>query len=160
MSIGANIPQLLIHEKYKAGRENESYAVRIKLGWVLIGCKSSKLEKSVTNNVFLSHSHQRNYLRAILEYRKLWSIVKKLSKMLTRDETRAMNILETTTTLKNKHYEIGLLWKTDNLKLPMNRELAENRLVLLVKRSERNPALEKGITKQSTSICRKVTLED
>ena len=25
--------------------------------------------------------------------------------MLTRDETRAMNILETTTTLKNKHYE-------------------------------------------------------
>ena len=80
--------------------------------------------------------------------------------MLTRDETRAMNILETTTTLKTKHYEIGLLWKTDNLKLPMNRELAENRLVLLVKRSERNPALEKGITKQSTSIYRKVTLED
>ena len=105
MSIGANIPQLLIHEKYKAGRENESYAVRIKLGWVLIGCKSSKLEKSVTNNVFLSHSHRRNYLRIILEYRKLWSIVKKLSKMLTRDETRAMNILETATTLKNKHYE-------------------------------------------------------
>ena len=56
--------------------------------------------------------------------------------MLTRDETRAMNILETTTTLKNKHYEIGLLWKTDNPKLPMNRELTEKRL-------ERNPVLEK-----------------
>ena len=56
--------------------------------------------------------------------------------MLTRDETRAMNILETTTTLKNKHYEIGLLWKTDNAKLPMNRELTEKRL-------ERNSVLEK-----------------
>ena len=56
--------------------------------------------------------------------------------MLTRDETRAMNILETTTTLKKKHYEIGLLWKTDNAKLPMNRELTEKRL-------ERNSVLEK-----------------
>ena len=63
--------------------------------------------------------------------------------MLTRDETRAMNILETTTTLKNKHYERGLLWKTNNPKLPMNRELAENRSVSLKKRLERNPVLEK-----------------
>ena len=45
-------------------------------------------------------------------------------KIITRDETRAMNILETITTSKNKHYEIGLLQKTDNPKLPMNRELA------------------------------------
>ena len=63
--------------------------------------------------------------------------------MLTRDKARAMDILETTTPLKNKHYEIGLLWKTDHPKLPMNRELAENRLVLLEKRLERNPALKK-----------------
>ena len=54
-----------------------------------------------------------------------------------------MNILETTPTLKNKHYEIGLLWKIDHPKLPMNRELAENRLVLLEKRLERNQVLEK-----------------
>ena len=53
-----------------------------------------------------------------------------------------MNTLETTTNLKNKH-DKGLLWKTDNRKLPMNRELAENRLVSLEKRLERNPELEK-----------------
>ena len=56
--------------------------------------------------------------------------------MLTSDKKRAINILETTTTLKNKH-EIRLLCKTDNPKLPINRELAENRLVLLEKRLER-----------------------
>ena len=54
--------------------------------------------------------------------------------MLTIKETQAMNTLEFTATLKNKHYEQGLLWKIDNLKLPMNRELAENRLVLLEER--------------------------
>ena len=61
--------------------------------------------------------------------------------MLTRDKARAMNILETTTTLKDKHYKIGLLWKTDNPKLPMNRELAENILVSLEKRLKRNTVL-------------------
>ena len=36
-----------------------------------------------------------------------------------------------------------LLWKTDNPKLPMNKELAGNRLVSLEKRLERNPVLGK-----------------
>ena len=63
--------------------------------------------------------------------------------MLTRNEARDMNVLETTTALNNKHYEIGLLWKTDNPKLPMNRKLVENRLVSLEKRLERNPVIEK-----------------
>ena len=35
---------------------------------------------------------------------------------------------------KNNHYEIGLLWKTDNLKLPINSELAQNNLALLEKK--------------------------
>ena len=48
--------QLLIHEEYEAGKENEPYAVRAKLGWVLMGGKSSKSEKSVTSNVCLVHS--------------------------------------------------------------------------------------------------------
>ena len=56
-------------------------------------------------------------------------------------ETWAMNIFETTTMLKNKYYETGLLWTTDNPRLPMDRELAENRLVSLEKRLERNPVL-------------------
>ena len=54
--IGADKPQLLIHEEYKAGKENEPYAVRTKLDLVLMGGESSKLEKSVANNVCLVHS--------------------------------------------------------------------------------------------------------
>ena len=54
--IGVDMPQLLIHEGYKSGKENEPYAVRTKLGWVLTGLKSSKVEKSIMNNVCLVHS--------------------------------------------------------------------------------------------------------
>ena len=39
MLIGADMPQLLIHEECKARKENEPYAVHIKLGWALMGVK-------------------------------------------------------------------------------------------------------------------------
>ena len=47
--IGADMPKLLIHEEYKAEKENE-------LGCVLTGGKLSKSEKSVTNNACRVHS--------------------------------------------------------------------------------------------------------
>ena len=46
----------MIHEEYKTGKENKPYAVPEKMGSVLMGVKSSKLEKSVMNNVWLVHS--------------------------------------------------------------------------------------------------------
>ena len=137
------MPQLLIHEEYKAGKENEPYAVRTKLGWVLMVGKSSKLEKSVTNNVCLVQSIDEINLEHFWNIENYGILSKTDPKLLNRDETRVMNISETATTLKNKHDEIGSLWKTDNPKLPTNRELAENRLVSLEKRLERNPVLEK-----------------
>ena len=135
------MPQLLIHEEYKAGKENEPYAVRTKLGWILMGGKSSKLEKLVMNNVCLVHSIEESNLEQFWNIENYGILSKSDPNMLTRDKTRAMNILETTTTLKDKHYKIGLLWKTDNPKLPMNRELAENILVSLEKRLKRNTVL-------------------
>ena len=97
MLIGADTPQLLIQKEYKAGKENEPYAVHTKPGWVLMGGKPNKLEKSVTNDVCLVHSIDE------INLEQFWNInygilSKNDPKMLTRDETRAMNILETTTT--------------------------------------------------------------
>ena len=109
VSIGADMPQLLIHEEYKAGKKNEPYAVRTKLGWALMGSKSIQLEKSVMNNVCLVHSIDEINLEQIWNIENYGILSNNDPKMLTRDETQAINILETTTTLKNKHYEIGLL---------------------------------------------------
>ena len=48
--------------------------------------------------------------------------------MMSKDEKRAMSILQTSTVLKNQRYEIPLLWKEDLPKLPNNKELALQRL--------------------------------
>ena len=43
------------------------------------------------------------------------------------------------TRLKNGRYEVGLLWRDDDCRLPNNRLLAEKRLKQLKKRFDRNP---------------------
>ena len=96
--ISAKMAHLLIHEEYKAGKENEPYTVGTKLGWVLIAGKSSKLEKSVTNNVCLVYSIDEINLEQFWNIENHGILSKNDPKMLIRDETRAMNILQTTTT--------------------------------------------------------------
>ena len=87
-------------------------------------------------NIFLVSSIDEVNLEQFSNIKNYGILSKNDPKMLTSDKKQAKNILETTTTLKNKN-EIRLLCKTDNPKLPINRELAQNRLVLLEKRLER-----------------------
>ena len=46
---------------------------------------------------------------------------------LTPEGNHSLNILETTTSLKNGHFEVGLLWREENPQLPFNRKLALKR---------------------------------
>ena len=62
--------------------------------------------------------------------------------MMSKDEKRAMSILQTSTVLKNQRYEIPLLWKEDHPKLPNNKELALQRLYSLEKKLQKSPELE------------------
>ena len=62
--------------------------------------------------------------------------------MMSKDEKRAMSILQTSTVLKNQRYEIPLLWKGDHPKLPNYKELALQRLYSLEKKLQKSPELE------------------
>ena len=70
------------------------------------------------------------------------TISKNDSIMMSKDEKRAMSILQASTVLKNQRYEIPLLWKEDPPKLPNNKELALQRLYSLEKKLQKSPELE------------------
>lgn len=61
----------------------------------------------------------------------------------SREDRRALEILNTTTKLKNGRYEVGLLWRNRNPQLPNNRSLAERRLQQLKRRFDRSPEFAK-----------------
>ena len=62
--------------------------------------------------------------------------------IMTKDEKRALNILQDTISFKEGKYETRLLWKEDIVNLPNNRQLAVQRLQSLEKRLARNEDLK------------------
>ena len=61
---------------------------------------------------------------------------------MTKDEKRALNILQKTISLKEGKYETGLLWREDKVNLPNNRQLTVQRLQSLEKLLARNEDLK------------------
>ena len=116
--IGTEFPQLLVNHEYRCSdNENDPFAVKTKLGWVLMGGKTNR------NQVNL------NFLETNISLEEFWKIENygTLNKfhpaLMTKDEKRAHERLEKTTKLINRHYEVGLLWKTDSPKLPYKENL-------------------------------------
>jgi hypothetical protein len=62
----------------------------------------------------------------------------------SRDDKRAIDILESTTRKVGERYETSLLWKSDNVVLPDNRLMAEKRLHNLESRLDRYPVLKEA----------------
>ena len=65
---------------------------------------------------------------------------------LSREDTRAVEMLQKTTRMSEGHYETGLLWRDENVKLPNNRSEAVRRLSSLRRRFSRDPDLGKKVS--------------
>ena len=53
--IRADFPELVLHEKHIAGKSEEPYAIKTKLGWVLMGESKSNLKNAlVSNNMYIT----------------------------------------------------------------------------------------------------------
>ena len=119
--IRADFPELVLHEKHITGKSGEPYAIKTKLGWVLMSGSESNLKNATeSNNMSTSFINPEHYW-SVENY---GTISKNDPIMMSKDEKQAMSILQTTTVLKNQRYEIPLLWKEDHPKLPNNKELA------------------------------------
>ena len=109
--IGSDFPNLLVNSDFKCGTEYEPYAVKMKLGWVLMGGKNK--DKHINLNL----------IETFPDFNQFWNLesygtLSKTDKiMMTKDEKRSASILEKTTVLKDGRYEIGLLWKEDTVSL-------------------------------------------
>lgn len=58
------------------------------------------------------------------------------------EDRRALKLIDSSISLLDGHYQMGLLWRNDNPVLPYNQPLAEARLQYLKKHFRRDPELE------------------
>ena len=132
--IGTDFPKLLLNQEYKEGKHCESYAVKSHLGWVLMG-GNKRISTSVNSN--LTQTVERFW-----EIENYGTVPKQDDRIMTKDEKRALNILQNTISFKEGRYGTGLLWKDDKVNLSNNRELAVQRLRSLEKRLSKNEDLK------------------
>ena len=135
--IGSYHPELLLHQEFKIGEPGDLVAVKTKLGWMFMGGKRQLVNRSQCN--YLSEDNISQNLEKFWQIDTYGTLPKFNPDILLPEQKRALHILESTTVIKDNKFEVGLLWKKDNIILPYNRELTEKRLYSLEKRFTKNP---------------------
>ena len=133
--IGVDTHEALLHLDFVKGKsKNDPMAVKTIFGWTLFGGRSS--DKSITAN-FLSFERLEASVERFWDQESYGTTSKLSPALLTKDERRALSLLEEGTSLVEGRCQVGMLWKEDQVHLENNRFLAEKRLLSTEKRLER-----------------------
>ena len=134
--IGSDHPELLLHQELKIGKPGDPVAVKTKLGWMLIGGKPQLVNRSQCN--YLSKDNISQNLEKFWQIDTYGTFPKSNPDIFPPEQKGALHILESAAVIKDIKFEVGLLWKKDNIILPYNRELAEKQLYSLKKKFTKN----------------------
>ncbi|XP_058816727.1 uncharacterized protein LOC131680008 [Topomyia yanbarensis] len=150
--IGLDNTTLGFPQQSREGKPNEPVATKTCLGWVIYGSCGDQAP---------SHNYQHHSLHmcscnpiadqsmneTVKQYFSLESlgITKPDKFLISAEEQRAETILNTLTRRRSKHYELGLLWKYDNIRLPNSFPMAQRRFRCLEKRLALHPNLAENL---------------
>lgn len=153
-NIGLSHAKLLSTSKLKTGKDNEPIAAKTPLGWVVFGGVKSETNRvlhinEIDSNVIL-HEAVHNFFSL-----ENLGVSTKHTDILSAEESRAKKIMFETANRKDSHYEMGLLWKFDNISLPNSFEMAKCRLNLLERKLQKDPILHKYVQNEIKLYIRK-----
>ncbi|XP_063365858.1 uncharacterized protein LOC134654324 [Cydia amplana] len=129
----------------RKGTKTQPAAILTALGWVLFGCGCSKTKRvDVVNHITVSKpdsdSDRFTLEQLIREQFKIDSIGISKKEARNADDERAIQVLESTAhRLPVGRFEVGLLWKADNLDIPDSYKLALSRFLSLEKKMSKDP---------------------
>ncbi|XP_068691640.1 uncharacterized protein [Montipora foliosa] len=123
--IGTGIQEAFIPLEVRRGKPNEPFAIRSCLGWSVLSGSLGAANKHLFNLNFVS-AEDTSLSRQLEEF---WRV-------------EPCGTLNNIISFAEGHYQMGLLWKHEDLHLPFNRSLAETRLKALKGRFRRSPELE------------------
>lgn len=147
--LGQDVPQAHVVYEYCWGDDppNQPYGTKTPFAWCVAGPMSSKdddkrpIALSILNHCDPIGRDTDMTLHKQVE--KFWTLdnqgLSSNDDANSVEDARALDILESTTKQTEEGgYEVGLLWKRENVSLPNNRRQAEQRLEQLKKRFKRD----------------------
>lgn len=146
--IGTDAPKVLEPWEVINIQDEGPYAVRTRVGWVINGplhggsCRGRNGYSAVTaNRVFVEHLHEM----LVKQYHHDFS-EKSSGTEMSREDIKFMDIVSSTAKLIEGHYCIDLPRRKENVTLPDNRYIAEQRLWSLKRKFDRNSVFKEEYT--------------
>lgn len=176
--IGLDHATLLSGKHIVEGKLNEPLASRTKLGWIVYGRHDNFSAGASSTNVRkqgfqLCHTRlakqqddaDRQLHEAVKGFFAVENVGVAAKQLKSAEVERAEQIMKSTMRMVEGRYEVGLLWKTDDEKLPENNGMALKRLISEERKLSKEPAsldwmnqhVQKLIDK---SYAREATVED
>ena len=147
--IGQDVPQAHIVLDYCWGDSpmKQPYTTKTPFGWCVAGPTNKREDdsKPVALSVFeFDWAEEKSAMEFHQQGEKFWAsesygFGNAGDSAYSIGDKMALEILKSSTKLRQGRYEVGLLWRTNSSQLPNNRSLAEKRLKQLKKRFERDP---------------------
>ena len=117
MLIGANVPEAQVHEECRKGKAGEPSAVRIMLGWAVLGpvdaVSSLNPQKVKVNFVNYGSELSDQQMEQFLRLEDI-DMNKSSKKGMSIEDQESLNKMNNSVRLVNGHYSVGMLWKSEN----------------------------------------------
>lgn len=125
--LGANVMESLIQLDVRKGAPGQPIAIRTAFGWSITGQITHGQPGDGTG---IHHLSCNDLNQSLQEWWSTESFGTKYNIQFptSKEDRKAMNVLEETTKFKDNRYECKLLWKNEDVKMPDNYKMAFKRL--------------------------------
>lgn len=154
--IGQDNWHLIVTREIREGEKNDPVASRTSLGWVLHGFVSSVAKTCIPELTL--HIRQEDDLHDMVkDYFLFDSLGVRVgnNRRFSKDELRALDILDKKSNKLEERWETGLLWRSDDVVLPDNKRYAEARLKTVEKMMDSDPNYAADYTNQIDNMLNK-----
>jgi len=153
--IGLEHSKFLCCENSHQGNENEPIASKTELGWIVFGKSAPSMKFGTLGLHMNSPAVRKVHDKDKMDDENLHILVKNYfttenfgvmpprRDLVSEENKRALEIMNRTLKKINGRYEMGLLWKRDNIVLPDSFPMAMKRLIILEKSLRKKPELLK-----------------
>ena len=140
--LGQDAYHLIRPLEYKSGEKSQPWAVKTALGWTVSGAlpKKETSHLSVSCNLSIASDPLSEQMKKWWDMETYSSVCNVTGK--SKEEKRALSILEKTTKHNGERYEVGLLWAEDKPSLPNNYFLAYQQFLSMEKRLAKDVELK------------------
>ncbi|XP_055844833.1 uncharacterized protein LOC129911149 [Episyrphus balteatus] len=145
--IGLNNSKLSLPLRYREGNSNQPVATKTRLGWMVHGCFGAKPADMTCPYEFngfhcceCDDSELQRLVKGFISS-DTFGATNLEKTILSTEDQRALQLLNTYTIRRKGRFETCLLWKTDEIHMPDSLPMAKKRLSCLHKRMKREPHL-------------------